>query len=249
VSRLFPEAGVAVMVAGDVQIVVKAGGFGPSSAGHSHSDGLSFVCRRGSQEILIDPGTYTYLADAEWRNRFRGSAAHNTVRIDGRDQATPAGPFRWDGRPAVRIRKWASTAERDWLDEECRYGGFVHRRRFLFLKPDLLLILDRVDGPSGEHLIEQFWHGAGGTDPFQRLVLSRPAEPVEGWRARVFGSKELSPAQCIVYRGPLPVMLAAAVSFGEIPEAVTLEDNLEQPALALRFRGGRVKNIALRESA
>jgi hypothetical protein len=250
VSRLFPDAGVAVMVAGDVQIVVTAGGFGSSSAGHSHSDGLSFVCRRGSQELLIDPGTYTYLADSEWRNRFRGSAAHNTVRIDGKDQATPAGPFRWEGRPAVRIRSWSSTTERDWLDAECRYGGFVHRRRFLFLKPDLLLMLDRVDGPPGEHLIEQFWHGAGGPDAFHRLVLSRPAEPVEAWRSRQFGSKELSPAQCIAYRGPLPIILAATVSFGEIPEAVTLEGDLEQPVLALHFCEGRVKHITdFRDSA
>jgi hypothetical protein len=246
-SRLFPDAGIAVMAAGAVQIVVKAGGFGSSSAGHSHSDALSFVCRCGEQEILIDPGAYTYRADAEWRNGFRGSAAHNTVRIGGRDQAAPAGPFRWEGRPTVRIRKWASTAERDWLDAECRYGGFVHRRRFLFLKPDLLFILDRVDGPPGEHLIEQFWHGSGDPDAFHRLVLSRPSEPVEAWRSRQFGSKELSPAECMVYRGPLPILLAAAVSFGEIPEAVMLEGNLEHPALTLRFRDGRVKNIAVPE--
>jgi hypothetical protein len=45
-------------------------------------------------------------------------------------------------------------------------------------------------------------------------------------------------------------MLAAAVSFGEIPEAVTLEGDLEQPALALHFRDGRDKHItAFRESA
>lgn len=247
VSRLFPDAGVAVMVAEDVQIVVKAGGFGSSSAGHSHSDGLSFVCRRGEQEILIDPGTYTYLADAEWRNRFRGSAAHNTVRIGGRDQAAPAGPFRWEGRPTVHIRKWASTAERDWLDAECRYGGFVHRRRFLFLKPDLLFILDRVDGPPGEHLIEQFWHGSGDPDAFHRLVLSGPSKPVEAWRSRQFGSKELAPAQCMVYRGPLPILLAAAVNFGEIPVAVRLEGDLEHPALTLHFCDGRVKSIAVPE--
>jgi hypothetical protein len=47
----------------------------------------------------------------------------------------------------------------------------------------------------------------------------------------------------------LPIMLAAAVSFGEIPEAVKLEGDLKHPALTLHFRDGRVKNIALRESA
>src|SRR5262249_23284259 len=92
-SHLFRDAGVAVMVHGDVQIVVKAGGFGEGSGGHSHSDVLSLVVRNGNREILIDPGTYTYIAEPAERNAFRGSAAHNTVRIDGRDQAIPAGPF------------------------------------------------------------------------------------------------------------------------------------------------------------
>ena len=63
--------------------------------------------------------------------------------------------------------------------------------------------------------------------------------------SRQFGIKELSPAQCIVYRGPLPIMLAAAVGFGEIPEAVKLEGDLEHPGLALHFRDGSVKNIAV----
>jgi hypothetical protein len=53
-----------------------------------------------------------------------------------------------------------------------------------------------------------------------------------------------------VYRGPLPIVLAAAVSFGEIPDAVKLEGDLEHPDVALHFRDGRVKNIAaLSESA
>ena len=92
VSRLFADGGTATMVSDDVQVVIKAGPFGEGSGGHSHSDVLSLTARVGCREVLIDPGTFTYVADPAERNRFRGSAAHNTVRIDGRDQAVPAVP-------------------------------------------------------------------------------------------------------------------------------------------------------------
>lgn len=239
-SRLFPNAGVAIMTAGDVQIVAKAGGFGPHSAGHSHSDVLSFVCRRGTRALLIDPGTYTYMAGADWRDRFRGSAAHNTIRIDRADQAHAAGPFRWHGLPEVGIRDWISTPDRDSLDAHCRYGGFLHRRRWLFLKPDLLLVLDQVEGPGGEHLIEQFWHASDSPNAFDHLAFSRPAEFVPAWRSRVFGSKESAPARCVTYRGTLPVSLAAAISFQETLEHLALEVQGEVHTFRLRLRGGRV---------
>ena len=63
----------------------------PAVRGHSHADTLSLVLRQGQEQILIDPGTYTYVADPLWRDRFRGTAAHNTVRIDGLDQGIPSG--------------------------------------------------------------------------------------------------------------------------------------------------------------
>jgi hypothetical protein len=245
-SRLFPNAGIAIMTAGDVQIVAKPGGFGAQSAGHSHSDVLSFVCRRGAKGLLIDPGTYTYVAGAEWRDRFRGSAAHNTIRIDGADQAQAEGPFRWQGLPDVSVRDWVSTPARDLLDAHCRYAGFLHRRRWLFLKPDLLLILDQVEGPPGEHLVEQFWHAGDSPDTFEYLAFSRPADFVPAWRSRVFGSKESAAARCVTYRGPLPVTLAAAVSFREHLRHLALEAQGMIYTLRLQLRGGQVVETVLK---
>jgi hypothetical protein len=235
-SRLFPDSGTAIMAAEDIQIIVKAGGFGPGSAGHSHSDVLSFVCRRGPNWWLVDSGTYSYL-DPEWRNRFRGSAAHNTIRIDGHDQATPAGPFRWAGRPEVRILGCFSTNERDSLDAECRYSNFVHRRRFLFLKPDVLFVLDQVEGPPGEHLLEQFWH-ATHPDTFTQMAFSHESQTIETWHSEVFGNKYPAPGRLVTYRGSLPVMLAVAISFQTPPEHLAIEGVTVQPTLALRLRSG-----------
>jgi hypothetical protein len=235
-SRLFPDSGTAILADEDIQIVVKAGGFGPGSAGHSHSDVLSFVCRRGPNWWLVDSGTYSYL-DPEWRNYFRSSAAHNTIRIDQKDQATPTGPFRWAGRPEVRILGWSSTDERDSLDAECRYSGFIHRRRFLFLKPTVLFVLDSVEGPLGVHLVEQFWH-AVLPDTFTQMAFSTESQTIETWHSEVFGSKYAAPGRLVTYRGSLPVTLAAAISFQTPPEHLAIEGDTLQPTLELRLRNG-----------
>jgi len=167
-SRFFPGARVAVMISGQNQVIVNAGAFGHRGAGHSHAGALSIVIRAGEEEILIDPGTYSYTAEPEWRDWFRSTEAHNTVRIDGMNQGTAAGPFRWKNRPEVRVVSWTSSADMDLLEAECGYSGFTHRRRIEFRKPGLLLVVDKVFGPPGEHDVEQLWHlgSAEGRDRF-----------------------------------------------------------------------------------
>jgi hypothetical protein len=174
------------MIHNDLQIVIKAGGFGEGSGGHSHSDVLSLVARIADEEILIDPGTFTYIADPAARNAFRGSAAHNTVRISNRDQAVPAGPFRWLEKPEVQIDAWSSTPGRDFLDATCRYGGFTHRRQIFFAKQDaLLLIRDLVNAPEWQ----QHWH-LGDESGAERFSFTSPAENIETWRSRALCARE-----------------------------------------------------------
>jgi hypothetical protein len=205
-SKLYPDAGIAVMTAGDVHILIDAGPFGAGSGGHSHSDTLSVVARSGDREILIDPGTFTYVGDAAERDRFRGSAAHNTVRIDGLDQAEAAGPFRWNGRPEVRVLHWSTSPSEDVLEAECSYAGFTHRRRVVFRKPSTLDIADTVTGPAGKHTVEQFWHG----DP-DAVRSSSAAETLSGWRSRAPGHKEPVAVLRVVRKGELPISLDTTV--------------------------------------
>jgi hypothetical protein len=222
VSRYFPDSGVAVMVADEIHLVIKAGALGEGSGGHSHSDVLSLTARSDGREMLIDPGTYTYVADPVERDRFRGSAAHNTVRIDGRDQAVPGGPFRWEHKPSAGVNGWSTKPDRDWLDATCDYGGFTHRRRILFLKPDRLIVLDTVDGPAGDHTLEQFWHLDRAQDA-AHFSFSAPAEAVEVWRSRALCSRELATALCVTVRGRLPVHIAAVLDFSPSAQAGQLE--------------------------
>lgn len=235
-SRFFENCGTAVMQHDDVHIVADFGPFGYGRAGHSHSDTLSFVLRRGEEDLLIDPGTYTYVASAELRDWFRGSAAHNTIRIDESDQATPEGPFRWADKPDVQKLDWESKAESDFVAGACRYRGFEHLRRILYLKPSLVAVADEVTGPPDEHLVEQFWHAGEPVTQvspreFQigrsaRLLLSHPAELEIGWRSRVMGAKEEAPVIRVPLRGAFPVRLTAAID---------LDGNLSSAAIRAAF--------------
>ena len=200
----------------DAQVVIKAGPFGEGSGGHSHSDVLSLTARAGGREVLIDPGTFTYVADPAERDRFRGSAAHNTVRIDGRDQAVPGGPFRWNHKPSVNVRQWSTRMERDYLDATCAYAGFTHRRRIVFMKPATVIVLDTVDGPPGDHTLEQFWHLDSAEDA-ARFSFSTPPEVVDAWRSRALCSREPATALCVTVRGPLPAHVAAMLDLSASP--------------------------------
>jgi hypothetical protein len=137
----------------------------------------------------------------------------------------------------VQILEWSATEECDTLAAECRYSGFVHRRRFVFLKRGVLFVLDQVEGPPGEHLVEQFWHAAHA-DTFTWIAFSQRSEAIETWHSEVFGSKFAAPGRLVTYRGSLPVLLAVAVSFQAPPEHLAIEREAEQRTLALRLRDG-----------
>jgi hypothetical protein len=209
-SALFPDAGVAVLRSDSSKIVIDYRAFGRGSAGHSHAGALNLIITAEGEELLIDPGTFTYVANTALRDEFRGTAAHNTVRVDGVDQADSVNPFRWANHPNARILSWSTSASEDILQAECRYRGLIHKRYFHFVKPLALLIVDEVTGPPGEHLIEQFWRLGSGSVA-ARLKLSGAVETSQGWRSRCFSQKELAPVLCVRMQTKLPVRLAAAI--------------------------------------
>ena len=259
-SRLFEDAGIAIMQAGDTQLIADAGPMGSGGAGHSHADALSFVLRRGNEDLLIDAGTFTYVGDAKWRNWFRGTAAHNTIRIDGLDQATPVDPFRWADKPDVVINAWRSNSEEDFLDATCRYRGLEHRRRILFAKPDTLLVLDEATGSGGPHLLEQFWHS--GEEVTQesprsfrlghgaRLLLSHDGAleigGANGCRSRVFGSKEPAAVICAAGKQMLPAVFAAVINLSGEVQGFKLNENSEE--LVIDLYGGHCGRYTFKRS-
>lgn len=235
-SALFEWSGLVVMRHEGLHLIADAGPFGAGPAGHSHSDALSIVLRAGEEELLADSGTFTYVEDLKLRQWFRSSAAHNTVRVDEKDQARSVNPFRWDDRPEVQILKWVTRAAHDYLDARCRrWDGIVHRRRIVFFKtrPELIIVLDVVENGGEPHLVEQFWHPAqdavllggycfrigssavltiaGG----QRVELAAGGE--HGWRSRCFGERSAAMVIRSMTTGTLPCHLWAVLDFAGDP--------------------------------
>lgn len=239
-SRWFADAGLAVLRAGKVHAIVDVGKFGAGSAGHSHADTLSMVLFVDGEELLIDPGTFTYIADPEARQRFRGVASHNTVSIDGLEQASPQGPFRWNDPPTVELLRWSSTAECDILEGRCSYGGFTHRRSVVFQKPDFLVVVDRVAGPAGSHKVEQRWLAPEGTDG--RFLDTIPQAMAEaGERSRVLGSKEPAVRWVARYEGTLPTTMVAVMRLDGGRAAVQSCQQAEDGAVIVKYEGGEVQ--------
>jgi len=223
-TRLFRDSGLASITMAGGHILMDAGRFGYGGAGHSHADTLSITARSGERELLIDPGTFTYIADKKLRDAFRGTGFHNTIRIDGLDQADPAGPFRWDGKPDVEIHGWEADGRGAFLDASCVYRGFRHRRRLFAFAEGWVMVLDEVTGPAGEHRIDQFWH-LGHADV--KILFSEPkaVHPEPGLRSRVLGQKEAAPVLCASWNVPLPHLCGAAFSIVESGAGHRLERN------------------------
>ena len=58
-----------------------------------HADQLHLDIWWRGINIAQDAGTYLYNAPPPWNNSLAGSAVHNTLTLNGRDQMTPAGRF------------------------------------------------------------------------------------------------------------------------------------------------------------
>jgi len=221
-SRTFQDTGIVVLRHGPIVALFDAGPFGPGGAGHSHSDTLSLLVSAGDQEILIDSGTFSYM-NPEWRSYFRGSAAHNTIKIDARDQGVPAGPFRWSERPQVKLLEFTTGSRPVRAVAQCAYRGFAHTRT-VALTDGTFTTNDTIEGPPGEHDIEQFWHFAREPRPIDEntWVIGDAAEfhaqggVVEpSWRSRYFGTKEPSWSIVVRRRSTLPLTLQARLRCGD----------------------------------
>lgn len=229
-SRLFADGGYAVMRDGwgaeGHHLVFDVGPLGcPITGGHGHADLLSIQCSAFGEPFLVDPGTGSY-ADEAWRSFFRGTAAHSTVRVDGTSQAEPAGPFAWRHRPRARLRRWASTEAFDLADaDHDAYGRLAdpvrHRRRVIFVKPRLWVLVDDLEGAERHRVELRFQFGlvelrlgphlwaratAGGRALLVRPFASVPLrvrlrcgslDPLEGWVSPDYGQQR--PAPVLVY--------------------------------------------------
>ena len=235
--QAFTEGGYYVLgcdleTSAEIRLVVDAGPLGYRSiAAHGHADALSFTLSAGGRELLVDPGTYAYHTQERWRQYFRGTAAHNTVRIDGLDQSEQGGSFLWRRQARAGCSLWLSSAYRDsfegWHEGYLRLADPVKHRRLVELDKRVreVLVEDRLE-MAGAHEVELIFHCSercrvhpieGGyrieqegvaahllppdVEGAESAVYHGSVSPLFGWVSRAFDRRE--PAPTIVWRARL----------------------------------------------
>ncbi len=149
VHRL-PASGFVRVDRGDSVAILDVGRVGPEYLpGHAHADTLSFEWSLGCERVIVDTGTSLYANGAE-RIRQRGTAAHNTVVVDGADSSEVWGQFRV-ARRAYPLDVKVDTSLEEWTVDAAHDGyrrlpgNVVHRRRWS-IGAHTLTVLDRLEG-------------------------------------------------------------------------------------------------------
>lgn len=148
-----PESGYACLQHGPWTLMCDGAPVGPAyQPGHAHADTLSFELWYGKTRVVIDSGTSMY-HDGAIRQEQRGTAGHNTLRVDGKNSSAVWSAHRVARRTNIVER---SFEQRQFCAAHDGYGRVVHKRLWE-LQEDLLLVKDSVLG-AGRHQLEIFWH-------------------------------------------------------------------------------------------
>jgi len=124
--------------------------------GHAHSESLSFELSRDGRRVFVNSGISTYQPGPErlWQ---RQTAAHNTVRIDEKEQCEVWGAHRCGRRPVLLHAGWVNgrpVAAHNGYG--CLPGSPSHNRE-MSMSGGNMEITDSIEG-EGEHLLEWFFH-------------------------------------------------------------------------------------------
>jgi hypothetical protein len=234
-ARAFDQGGYYVMRDGwwkdSSYALIDCGPLGVYNCGHAHADALAFEFAAQGTPWLVDPGTFTYTSDAETRNQFRETAAHNTVTVDGRSQSEPAGTFSWHHVASAETRGFITQPGFSFF--EGAHDGYlrledpvIHTRRLLFLKQDFseslptYLIVEDDFKAHEQHTYQLNYHFPAGcsavasnnqvrvVSPEGRKLAIQPFATRElkidirhGWVSGVYAGREAAPVATVQLNG------------------------------------------------
>lgn len=156
-SRVFKDAGHAILRTNGAAGLTAAFTFGPFGGFHGHFDKLTFVFFGYGRELGVDPGraksqAYRLPIHTRW---YRATLGHNGVLVDRKSQDGAAGEldlFVANERFAA-VRAHCDTA----------YKG-VHHARLLVMTPEYLLVFDELSAKDkAEHRFDWLYHGKSKT--------------------------------------------------------------------------------------
>ena len=235
-STVYAESGLVMLRAPERFLLMDAASFGdPQFPHHGHADALSVELGLNGVSLIMDPGGYGYYDDS-FREYFRSTRAHNTLRVNGRDQSQIFGVLGYGRLAPVTLENWdlggavekVSAAHYGYSPVEHRREVYQHKEAGFFL------ILDLLRGP-GRHDVEALYHLAPNADvdvtrrvfllgknrfPWdclgtQPIVFSREKgrekPEIQGWYSPSTG--ERIPVAVLIVRGnvELPFCLATVI--------------------------------------
>jgi hypothetical protein len=174
---------------------------------HSDLDALGITMYSNGSTVLPTSGLYTYTQEPQLEY-FHGTRSHNTVVVDGKDQAE--GSAQAGSHGSLGGSTWASGVSK-------LYAGVTHHRTVVMLREGLVLVLDELSSASS-HEYSQTWHlgpteipsatdmnVTASVDGHATLAITQasPAgitlqllrgasHPLQGWYSSSYGSEQPS---------------------------------------------------------
>ena len=155
------ESGYLRMQKGSAIVILDAGAIGPDYLpGHAHADTLSFEMSLFGHRLLVDTGISCYHCPHE-RNQQRGTAAHNTIEVDGLPSSEVWSSFRVARRAKITDLSVKTTANemlvRATHNGYRRLTNVGNHERTWTLGSGQLFITDQIEG-SGIHELRVAFH-------------------------------------------------------------------------------------------
>ena len=166
-TKYFSNAGLAVLRDHGKRDLLFIGNSGPLGlkplSAHGHADALSFWLSLEGKPFFIDPGTYLYHGGKEWRNYFRSTSAHNTLKIDGQDQAKTLSDFIY--KDFYEIINPVVEDDEDEFRWSAGHDGYMkgkdpvfHKREVVYKRDNQVIFLKDIVHCRKKHFVEGFFH-------------------------------------------------------------------------------------------
>jgi hypothetical protein len=202
-SRVFDHGGFALLRRKDALAMLRYPRFRFRPA---HADALHVDLWVRGINHLRDAGTYSYNTEQNWLDYFPGTAGHNTVQFDGRDQMPRLSRFLFGDWLQGRVVKPLAESP-DGVEFGAGYadGQGADHARTLSLRHGDLVVRDDIRGFARQAILR--WRlkpgpwrveGQKVTDGQNMLTVQagmpiRRFDLVTGWESRYYGKKEEVP--------------------------------------------------------
>jgi hypothetical protein len=229
----------------DHWLVFDAGPHGALSFAHAHADALSIDLSVRGVPMIVDPGTGAYVGEA--RARYRSTAAHATVTVDGRDSSEQGTAFRWitatDAHLAAAGTGAAGGWAAAWHDGYAKLTDPVRvARTVIRLSQRYWIMLDTLTA-TGSHVVSLTLPCAPdalvattASGAIVRCAGVSLGVAVDPQLSLAIDTRAVSPAYAAEV--PASALVAHGESVGTRVYCTLLADLAEQPSIALGSAAG-----------